>query len=200
MTNKEKTTMSYSIDYPDHELAKFIGQTFMRRSPLDRVRFGIISGIEKVYDHDGRPYELLIHLANNDTFAIFNNSIELNNPNYTINGVPIGVKPHETQEAFMRGPRASSNENSFRAFYVHCGWDTDISRTYSRDNTEVSAESYLKALESAILHFKTNNPASIPDRFPHIIENPDKLTARWYSDDACEELGSQITITIERVK
>lgn len=214
--------MKYSIDYPDHELAKFIGQLFTCRHELHLVYCSSIASVRKTYDDKGKPYELTIYTDGGSSYTFEENSEKLNNPDYTINGSTIGVKPNETQQALRNSPqnqRTSCLERILKkihnspdpanstppkpkpkpinySFKVVCtvdSWDTGTTTNLSYETLKVSARDYHHALEIASKHFNT------PERTPHIIANTSEFTARWYSDDACEEIGSEITISISPV-
>lgn len=94
--------MKYSIDYPDHELSQFVGQTLVRRHPLHRVYCATITIVEKVYNDEGKPSELIFTFVDGDNLVLEEHSPKLNNPDYTINGKIIGVKPNKTQHALIK--------------------------------------------------------------------------------------------------
>jgi hypothetical protein len=82
---------------------------------------------------------------------------------------------------------------SFEVVYTVDSWDTGTVTNLSYETLKVSAPDYLHALKIASKHFNA------PERDPDVTANTSEFTARWFSDDACEEIGSEITISISLV-
>lgn len=105
-------------------------------------------------------------------------------------------KIHNATDPANSTPPKSKPKPINYSFKVVCtvdSWDTGVTTNLSYETLKVSARDYLHALEIASKHFNA------PERDPHIIANTSEFTARWYSDDACEEIGSEITISISTI-
>lgn len=209
--------MTYSIDYPDHELAKFIGQIFICRHELHLVFCASVTGVKKYYNDEGKPYQLTIYLSNGSQYDIEEQSSMLNNPDYTINGATIGVKPDETQQAIRtsylkRAPKKIHKaspchhncnvHHHYKVSYESSSWDSDIVTDQTREDLTVVAKDYEDALAIALRRLDVYLGNMV--RYYGENETGDlgngTFKASWFSEDAFEGGGSDIHVTIERVK